>query len=185
MNLSVEQIRKDMKRNLSDFRYEHSVIVAQEAILLAKHYKVNQEKAYLAGLIHDIAKEFSDEENVMYINKFNLNRELLKPYYKNIIHADIGAYLAKELYDIDDDIFYAIKFHTIGNVAMNMLSKIIFVADKIARKNKSDELKEIEKLAYVDIDIAIKKIILSEKERLQKINRNLHPDTIALFDKLN
>ena len=60
---TIEQIKKDLKKYLSEIRYEHSILVAEEAKKLAKYYNENEEKAYIAGLVHDIAKEFSDEEN--------------------------------------------------------------------------------------------------------------------------
>ena len=58
----VEQIKKDMKNNLSEFRYKHSIRVADTARKLAQHYKIDEEKVYIAGIVHDIAKEFSREE---------------------------------------------------------------------------------------------------------------------------
>ena len=67
---NIEQIKNDLKNNLSQFRYEHSILVAEEAKKLANHYNIDEEKAYIAGLVHDIAKEFSDDENSKWIKKY-------------------------------------------------------------------------------------------------------------------
>ena len=42
---TIEQIKKDLKKYLSEFRYEHSILVAEEARKIAKHYNQNEEKA--------------------------------------------------------------------------------------------------------------------------------------------
>ena len=63
----VEKIKEDLKKMLSEKRYNHSLNVASVAKELASIYNVNEEKAYLAGLTHDIAKEFNEEENKYYI----------------------------------------------------------------------------------------------------------------------
>lgn len=51
---NIEKIKNDIKNNLSEFRYEHSLLVATCALSLARHYNLDEDKAYVAGLIHDI-----------------------------------------------------------------------------------------------------------------------------------
>ena len=46
-----------LKKKLSKNRYIHSVNVANQAKELAEKYDEDCEKAYLAGLLHDICKE--------------------------------------------------------------------------------------------------------------------------------
>lgn len=62
----IEIIKNDLKKTLTKFRYKHSLKVADEAKKLAKHYNYDEKKAYLAGLIHDIAKDLTEEENYKY-----------------------------------------------------------------------------------------------------------------------
>ena len=127
----LEKIKLDLKNNLSKDRYLHSIRVGELAYELAKIYGVNLENAYIAGILHDIAKEFNTKDNIRYIFKYNLPKVLLDDVNKKICHAEVGALVAKDLYDVNDDIVDAIKYHTIGNKNMNTLAKIVFVADKI------------------------------------------------------
>ncbi len=182
--LCIDKIEENIKKNLSLFRYQHTMRVAKEAKALAKYYQLEEEKAYIAGLLHDIAKEFSEEENKRLIEKYKLPQELKNKQFKNIIHADIGAEFAREYYDIDIEIYKAIKYHTIGNRNMSMLAKIIFVADKIARENLSIKMQEVKKTAYVKIEEAIRLIILLEEEKLNEKGLRLHPDTVALLNEI-
>lgn len=180
----IEKIKEYLKNNLSEKRYNHSLLVAEEARLLAKNYNYDEDKAYIAGLVHDIAKELPYEENIKYIDKYNLPKELLKEENKKIIHADIGSVLVKELYNMDDDISNAILYHTLGNIKMNLLAKIVFIADKIGRDN-TPTTNKYKTLAYKDLDLAIKTYLEDGKEILAKRNIKQHPNTIELLNYLN
>lgn len=177
----VETIKKDLENMLTNFRYEHSLLVAEEARLLAKHYNLDSEKAYLAGLVHDIAKDLMQEEEVYYINKYNIeyNKE-----YNEVLHSIIGYYLVKEKYNLDDEICNSIKYHTLGNTNMTLFDKIIFVADKIGRVNKNSFLDNIKLLAYKDIDSAIKECLEYVEKKLHKLNKPFHEDSIRLLEQL-
>ena len=180
----IEKIKEDLKSTLSDYRYEHSILVAQEAKKLANQYKVDEEKAYIAGLVHDIAKEFSDEENVLWIKKYELDNELLLLEYQKIIHADIGAVVVKEKYNLDEEISNAVLYHTIGSINMSLLDKIVYVSDKVARKTKSVELDKIREVAYEDIDEAIFLLLINQKNKLENKNQQMHPNSVKLLQNL-
>ncbi len=181
---NVEKIKRDLKDNLSEFRYEHSIMVAEEAKKLAEHYNLDEEKSYVTGLVHDIAKEFNDEQNKEWVDKYQLSEKLLLPEFANIIHADIGAVVAKEWYGLDEEICEAIKYHTIGDISMTKFDKIIFLADKIARKNASPFIEKIRKLTYENLDEALKQFLIGQKEKIEKLGGNFHPNTLELLKLL-
>lgn len=180
----IDKIKKDLKDNLSEFRYEHSIMVADEAKKLAEHYNLNVEKAYVTGLVHDIAKEFSDEENKKWIDKYQLPKELLLPEFRNTIHADIGAVVVKEWYGLDEEICNAIKYHTIGDISMTEFDKIIFMADKIARKVANPFIEKIRKLTYENLDEALKQFLVGQKEKIESSGGTFHPNTVELLRSL-
>ena len=180
----INKIKEYLKENLSEYRYNHSLLVAEEAKLLAKNYNYDEEKAYIAGLVHDIAKEYSSEVNKEYIDKYNLSKDLLKEENKKIIHADIGSIVVKELYNMDEDISNAVLYHTLGNINMDTLAKIVFIADKIGREN-TPNIDKYKKLAYKDLDLAIKTYLEDGKEILASRNLKQHKNTIELLNYLN
>ena len=71
-----------------------------------------------------------------------------------LLHGKIGAFIAKDKFDIkDEDILNSITWHTTGRPNMSLLEKIIFVADYIEpSRYKMPRLKELRKMAFVDID---------------------------------
>jgi predicted HD superfamily hydrolase involved in NAD metabolism len=131
-NKPKEEILSTLKETLSRERYNHSIGAANMAVELAKKFKLNEEKAYTAGLLHDCAKCF-DKEKLLEIIKTEIKDvdecELIN--YKTH-HAPVSAYIAKKDFGVDDEeILSAIRWHTLGKINMSNFEKIIFLADKI------------------------------------------------------
>lgn len=183
--MTIEKIKEDVKNTLSDFRYQHSLRVAEEAKKLATCYGYNEETAYVAGLIHDIAKDFTEEENWQMIKQYQLNPSLMDEEFKRVAHAEIGAKVAKERYQVSDEICEAVCYHTIGHIPMTILDKIVFVADKIGRECDTPSLKQIKKVAYENLDSAIFLIFKRQEQKLMKIGKKMHPDSIQLMNWLD
>ena len=177
--LFILKIKFYLRRNLSRYRYWHSIRVASECKRLAKYYNLNIKDAYLAGLLHDIAKEYDYDKVKYFINKYNL---VIEEDY--IIHSKIGALVARELYNINDFVFNAILYHTIGNESMNMLDKIVFIADKIEKKKDYPGVDILRKLAYVDIDKCLISYLEKSDLYLKSLGKKLHGDSVKLLIRL-
>lgn len=182
--MEIKNIKEELKKNLSPYRYDHSLRVADTAKKLAKHYHIDEPKAYITGLLHDIAKELSEEENQYWIEKYHLNKNLNEEKNRKIKHADIGAVIAKEKYHLDENCCNAIKYHTIGNKDMDTLAKIIYIADKIGREKIPEELKPVEQLAYKNINEALLYCIEQQEKKLKEKGIKTHKDTQELLEKL-
>ena len=138
---TIDDIKKWLRENLNDERYEHSLGTADCAGELAKKYGLDEEKAYFTGLIHDCAKCLPKEEMYNILAKISLEEgELENP---KTHHAPAGAYLAAEEFGVDDEeILSAIRWHTIGKLNMTLFEKIIFLADKIEVRTRPAEYRE-------------------------------------------
>lgn len=183
--MNIDEIKNYLKNHLSEFRYSHSLRIAEEAKKIAKIYCIDEDRAYLVGLAHDVAHELNDQENLFWIKKYNLADECLNEDYKNILHSDIGALIAKDIFYFDDDMCQAIKYHTIGNINMNILDKIIFIADKIGRKNLDifmEKIKELTYQGYLDQAIIMYFENLNNNLKLKKLS--MHPNSLELIHLL-
>lgn len=180
----VSKIKEDLKNMLSEKRYNHCLNVAEVCQKLAQIYQVDEEKAYVAGLTHDIAKEFTPTENEYYVDKYQLSKNLLKDEYKKILHAHIGALYVKDKYNLASDIVNAIDVHTIASPDMDMLAKILFVADKIEPNKDYLGIEEERKLAYINIDKALILCLENNIKTLELKGKNPHQDTIATLNLL-
>ena len=172
-----------IKNNLSLKRYNHSISVAVTAVNLATYHNENTSDAKVAGLLHDMAKELSVDDQISNIKNYGYE---LNEYDKNnpaIIHGFLGAYMAKELFDINDNIFNAIRTHSMGEANMSMLQKIIFISDYVEPfRDKIDNIDYLRKLAYENIDECIYQIIKQTLEFLKDSKANIHINTYNKYE---
>lgn len=120
-----------LKKALKNRRFQHVLRVEKTAIELAAQYGVDIEKASIAGLCHDYAKQRPDEDFIAEIKKKGLN-PLLLDYGNAIWHGVVGAELIKDELGIwDEDILNAVRHHTTGAPVMTKLEQVIYMADYI------------------------------------------------------
>ena len=180
-----EEIRKKLKKRLDPKRFEHSLGVAYTAVsLMMAHGKilpdagwdidkdtepseallhqkeicaVQLSQAYTAGLLHDCAKCIDEEESLRLCDKYHLELSAIERESPYLIHAKLGAVLAKEKYGVTDpQILSAIRYHTTGYPNMTLLEACVFAADFIEPNRKMlDCLPEIRTVIYRDLPKAI------------------------------
>ncbi len=141
--IDIKTIQAWLKENLNEERYLHSLGAMDSAIYLAKKFNLNEERAAIAGLIHDCAKCLPKEELLNLLKNECKNyhpTELLNP---KTWHAPVGAYLAENKFGITDkEILSSIRWHTLGKVEMSDFEKIIFIADKIEKNTREPEYRQ-------------------------------------------
>lgn len=157
--INENEIKKWLKENLSEERYIHSLGTADCAKELAHKFGLDEEKAYVAGLLHDCAKCFSNEKLLEIIHK-NLDVEEAEMLNYKTLHAPVSAYYAKEQFGVCDDcILSAIRWHTLGQKQMSDFDKIIFLADKIEPNTRDKEYSAIIR-SYLEEENGLNKALL-------------------------
>lgn len=188
----LERINEDVKKALSEKRYVHSIGVMNKAEELARIYGVNVNKAKLVGLAHDIGKELSKEEKLEYAKNNNLDVDEIEKNNIGLLHGKIGADICKKRYDFTQDMQDAIRYHTTGSGKedMNLLDKIIFLADKIEENRvykygkQMKAIEELRKLANENLDLAIVKAIDNSLVYTIEKGELIHPDSVITRNKL-
>ena len=182
----IEKIKKDLKENLSEKRYTHSIGVMNMAVELAQYYNADVETAKIAGLLHDIAKEMTPDEKIKYVEENNILIDEVERINTPILHGKIGADIAKRKYGVKEQIQKAIEYHTETSPNMDELAKIIYVSDKIERNRKSEkfDLDAERELARKDLDGAVLFIIDASIEKLVKKEKLMHPTIVKTRNKL-
>ena len=188
----MDFIENWLKENLSDKRYNHSLGCAKTAEELAKKFNLDTQKAYLAGLIHDCAKNH-DDNTLLKIIKEEIKTGFDESELKNpkTYHAIVGAYFAKTIFEIEDEeIISSIRKHTIGAINMSSFEKIIFLADKIEPNTRDEKYsKKINKLltknkGVIGLDLAILKCFIETIKSLVKRKLYICPTTIDVYNEL-
>lgn len=179
-------IKKLLKEKLDDYRFLHSLNVAESAAMLALMYGGDEEKAYFAGLVHDIMKNATKEEQLQIMEKGGIILSRTEKNNPKLWHAMAGeCYLRTETGITDNEILSAVRYHTTGKAGMSLLDKIVYIADYISAERDYSDVDVMRQLAVTkDLDeaalYALKYsfVSLSEKEKL------IHPDSVEYYNEL-
>ncbi len=149
----MQEYKDLLKSQLSEERYTHCVNVANAAIKLAKHYDCDQNKAYTAGLLHDLTKELKEKEQLDIINKYGVKLDYVSYNSKKTWHSKTAAELIKhELNISDEDIINSISYHTTARANMSKLEKIVYIADLISDDRDYKDVEYVRSLAFESLD---------------------------------
>ena len=159
--MDYSEIKKKLKKSQDKERYEHTKGVMYTAGCLAMAHGYYLEKAMLAGLLHDCAKCIPNDEKLALCKEHNILVTPVEAENPFLLHAKLGAFLAEsEDNSPDPDVLHAIKVHTTGEPDMNILDKIIFIADYIEPgRNKAPNLEKVRKLAFHDLNACMAQIL--------------------------
>lgn len=185
--MDYTEILKWLKENLNEERYFHTLGTAECAKELAEKYNLDCKKAYLAGLLHDCAKCFSNEKLLDIIHK-NLDVEECEMLNYKTLHAPVSAYIAKKEFNVTDrEILSAIRWHTLGKLEMSDFEKIIFLADKIEPNTRDKEYSDKIRLLLDEENGLNKALLKCYKETIKSlVKRDLKicMITIEIYNKL-
>lgn len=182
----ASQLYSKLRSGLSDKRLVHSLLVAHTARHLARIHGINEERAALAGLLHDCAKCYplSSMQRIARENRLLLDRETLQS--GNLLHGPVGAAVAEKEYGISDpNVLSAIRCHTTGKVGMLPIDMIVFLSDKIEPSRRSyPALEAVKALAQEDLAKALLHSMNSTLEYVRSQNTDPHPMTQQVADWL-
>ncbi len=184
--LELEKINGALAQGLSERRYHHSLGVAEMAVKLAKRYGENEEKAYLAGLVHDCAKEIPAEEAIKILQEnYRITPDAMSLQMPRLLHGVLGACVAQSRFGIyDPEILDAIRYHTTGKAKMGMLSKIIYIADYIEPNRAYRDVEYLRELTFQNLEEAMLFAVDFTIRDLVEKGKTIHPDTIHLRNDL-
>ena len=151
-------------------RYKHTIGVANEALNLGRIFLPEKaEKLYLAGLLHDITKEYSTEEQLVLCDKYKLVVD--KNIAPKLLHSKTGAELAKEKFGVDyvdDEVYRGIYYHTTGRSDMTLFEIIIYLADYIEDGRTFEDCVYLRNYFYDNIENAN-----SYEEKLEVLRKTM------------
>ena len=184
--LPIEVMQEKLQSALSVKRYIHTMGVSEEAVRLAEIFgtQAEQQKAKVAGLLHDCAKDYPKELRERFCKEYKVKLDDIMKQQTDLIHPFLGAEVAKREYKVkDEEVLNAIRYHTTGRANMSTLEKIVFIADYIEpNREKFDGLEEARRLAYLDLDMAMKFILEETIAYVKERGRLLHPLSLEALE---
>ena len=182
-NGTRDELAEAVHQQLRDKRFNHCLRVEQTAIQLAEENGVDLEKASIAGLIHDYAKERSDEEFIGMIKKHQMDPDLLN-WGNAIWHGIVGAEFIRDELGIDDeDILNAVRYHTTGAVEMSSLAQVVYMADYIEPERNFDGVDEARQITHKDLRAGVAFQTKHTMLYLAEKNAPIYPATLLTFNR--
>lgn len=178
-----KNFEEQLKTMLTPSRFDHSIGVRDTAVHLAMLHGADVEKARIAGLLHDNAKNMDNPYERCRELEASLDEfELASP---PLVHAKLGAETAKCAFGITDgEILDAIRYHTVGRKNMTLLEKIIFVADLTEPGRNFPDVPKLRNLAETDLDAAVCECIRGTIKINEQRGNPIHPSAYDVLNQL-
>lgn len=166
---------------------DHVSRVVTEARRLAHQHDIDEDRAIIAALGHDLYRGHAPEDLLCEAEAAGLainDQERSQPI---LLHGPLGARMMAERYGIvDEDVLAAAHYHTTARAGMSQLERLLFVADKIEPEKARSQpaLAEAREAAHESLEAAMR--IILDYQVLRAIERGwpLHPDTVAARNEL-
>lgn len=175
-----------LEAHLSPRRLTHSYNVAAACRMLADRYGgVDTEKAYFAGLVHDIAKDLPKDEQycLMMQSDMQVCQEEREAY--KVWHAIAGAELLRRDFHVTDmDVLRAVRYHTIGRAGMSQLEKIVYLGDMISVERDFPDVDVLRERAKVSLESGICYALDYSMRKLMSRNSPIPCSTVEAYNEM-
>ena len=174
--MNLEEAKRLAKRTLSKKRYTHTVNVKKMAVKLAKRYGEDPDRAAMAALLHDMAKEMPKDRmlQILQENAIMSDNAHLRP--SPVWHGVCAAILARTEWNIEDEgILQAVACHTTGRPGMTRLDKILFLADMTSEDRSYPEADILRRLQMEDLDRAMIEALRMNIQWLEESEKPVDP----------
>lgn len=173
------------ENTLSEYRFNHSKMVAKAAVELADKYGADKTNAEIAGILHDITKEMQVNNQLQLLRDNDIMLDSVTNSNEQILHAVSGAAYAEYVLGIKDKtIIDAIRYHTTARGNMSLMEKIIFVADFISDDRTYPDIDIMRLEASKSLEHGMKYALSYVIKSLVERGRCVHPDAIDAYNEL-
>lgn len=175
-----------LREMLDDYRYIHSLGVAESAKELAEIYNYDSDKAYKAGLLHDIMKNATKDYQLQIMEKGGIILSRAEKNNPKLWHAMAGeCYLREEMGITDEELLGAVRYHTTGKAGMNLLEKIVYIADYISKERNYPDVDVMRKLSKeVSLEEASLYALRYSIRKFESMGGIIHTDSVDYYNEL-
>ena len=176
-NLPMDQLEQVVVSLLKPSRVKHVLGCRDTCVALAKRWGANEIDAGRAGALHDITKALDGPLQLTLCQAYGTMLDDFSVQNPKTLHALTGALVAKHIFGENDAVVAAVCSHTTGKANMNLLEKIVYVADYMEPNRDFPGVEELRELAYWDIDLALKTGLEMTISMLRQQNREISKES--------
>lgn len=175
-------LREKAHAMLKPNRVAHVIGVEAEAVKLANFWGEDPEDAAEAGILHDITKKLVLSDQLILCEKYGIINDIAETENVKLLHAKTGAALAREMFGISDRVYNAIRWHTTGKPDMNLLEKIVYMADYIEPNRDFEGVEKLRELSYENLDEALTLGLEMSLEDIRSYGNEPFRDTVEAYE---
>ena len=180
----MEELEKVVISLLKPNRVKHVLGCRDTAAALAEKWGADINDAARAGLLHDITKALDGPLQLTLCQEYGTILDDFSKRYPKTLHALTGSLVAERIFGENAAVVSAIRSHTTGKAGMNLLEKIIYVADYMEPNRDFPGVERLRQLAFTDMDAAVKLGLEYTLEHLKKQGAEVSPESKAALAAL-
>ncbi len=183
--MKYEQAKKLVRKNLSEKRYTHTKNVKKMAVKLAKRWGADPEKAALAAILHDAAKELPKDRQLQIFAENAIIAENAPMRPTSVWHGIAAAILCETEWGVHDpEVLSAIRCHTTGKPGMSLLDKIIYMADMTSAERDYPGVEALRDEEFEDLDMALLHALKRTVDFVKEKGGRLDDQSVAAYEDL-
>lgn len=181
--MDYAEAKKLVKARLSEKRWTHTKNVKKMAVKLAKRWGADPEKAAMAAILHDSAKELPKSELLQIFADNAIIAENAPARPSPVWHGIAAAILAQTQWGVSDpEILSAIRCHTTGKPDMSKLDKIIYLADMTSAERDWPGVEELRALQMENLDRALCDALKRSIDFVEEKGGTMDPESVAAYE---
>lgn len=184
-NLPLPELEKVVCSLVKPNRVAHILGCRDTAVELAKRWGADETDAARAGLLHDITKALDGPLQLTLCEQYGMHPDDFSRAYPKTLHAHTGAMVAERIFGENESVVSAIHSHTTGKAGMNILEKIIYVADYMEPNRDFDGVEALREAAFTDIDKALKLGLEMTISLLRKEGKTISKESLEALQDIN
>ena len=184
-NLPLPELEKVVCSLVKPNRVAHILGCRDTAVELAKKWGADESDAARAGLLHDITKALDGPLQLTLCDQYGMELDDFSRAYPKTLHAHTGAMVAERIFGENESVVSAIHSHTTGKAGMNILEKIIYVADYMEPNRDFDGVEALREAAFTDIDKALKLGLEMTISLLRKEGKTISKESLEALQDIN
>jgi len=181
----IQRIETEALLTLTTERFLHSRCTAIHASDMCRNFGLDPAAGYLAGIAHDLAKQFENKHLIKIVKNAGLGISQLEKDKPNLLHGKAAAVLLRDRFCIHNkDVLEAVASHTSGTENMGPLAKVVYIADKTECLRNIDPVLRKMCAGNTDLDSLLFTVLERTITKLQARKLDLSEDTVLLFNKM-
>lgn len=178
IGLELDELEKAVISLLKPNRIAHVLGCRDTAVELAQRWGADENDAARAALLHDITKALDGPLQLTLCRAYGIILDHFAAHNPKTLHALTGSYVAQRIFGENAAVVNAIASHTTGKANMNVLEKIIYVADYMEPNRNFPGVDELRDLARTDLDKALKTGLEMTLAMLRQQGKEISPESL-------